>query len=239
MTHPTDDHLRQRTQNETRWCGRCYRESVACICATRPNALTAAPQPAPAPADERAAMAEAMADASESCCYMSDIYRMTDALLVKGFGLRGGAEAGLREALLNIRELNMTATDEDGRRWAQSDLIEQEIVAALAAAPQPAPAPADERAAMIEVIVQADDAYDRVQGGTWAGAIADALLAAGYRKADGLADERETLAWAMVGGDGRMVGINYDRGTAQHLCNPGERVVSVAIRIVEDQPDGG
>ena len=53
--------------------------------------------------------------------------------------------------------------------------------AALAAAPQPAPVPADERAAMIEVIVQADDAYDRVQGGTWAGAIADALLARGLR----------------------------------------------------------
>ena len=66
--------------------------------------------------------------------------------------------------------------------------------AALAAAPQPATAPAaDERAAMIEVIVQADDAYDRVQGGTWAGAIADALLAAGYRKADALLAERDAL----------------------------------------------
>ena len=54
--------------------------------------------------------------------------------------------------------------------------------AALAAAPQPAPAPADERAAMIEVIVQTDDAYDRVQGGSWAGAIADALLAAGWTR---------------------------------------------------------
>ena len=66
--------------------------------------------------------------------------------------------------------------------------------AALAAAQQPALAPAaDERAAMIEVIVQADDAYDRVQGGTWAGAIADALLAAGYRKADALLAERDAL----------------------------------------------
>ena len=65
--------------------------------------------------------------------------------------------------------------------------------AALAAAPQPAPAPADERAAMIEAIVQADDAYDRVQGGSWAGAIADALLAAGYRKADALLAERDAL----------------------------------------------
>lgn len=54
--------------------------------------------------------------------------------------------------------------------------------AALAAAPQPAPAPAAERAAMIEVIVQTDDAYDRVQGGSWAGAIADALLAAGWTR---------------------------------------------------------
>lgn len=68
------------------------------------------------------------------------------------------------------------------------------VLAILDAAPQPAPAPAaDERDAMIEVIVQADDAYDRVQGGTWAGAIADALLAAGYRKADALLAERDAL----------------------------------------------
>ena len=143
----------------------------------------AAPQPAPAPADERAAMAEAMADASESCCYMSDIYRMTDALLVKGFGLRGGAEAGLREALLNIRELNMTATDEDGRRWAQSDLIEQEIVAALAAAPQPAPAPADERAAMIEVMDRAFSAWVETSfDSPQMEYLADALLTAGWTR---------------------------------------------------------
>ena len=64
----------------------------------------------------------------------------------------------------------------------------------VAAAQQPALAPAaDERDAMIEVIVQADDAYDRVQGGTWAGAIADAMLAAGYRKADALLAERDAL----------------------------------------------
>ncbi|WP_296223028.1 hypothetical protein [uncultured Sphingomonas sp.] len=64
---------------------------------------------------------------------------------------------------------------------------------ALAAAPQPAPAPADERAAMIEVIVQADDAYDRVQGGSWAGAIADALLAAGWTRGGDAAGLREVL----------------------------------------------
>lgn len=39
----------------------------------------------------------------------------------------------LREALGNIRELNLTAEDENGHQWANSDLIEQEIVFALAA----------------------------------------------------------------------------------------------------------
>lgn len=36
--------------------------------------------------------------------------------------------ARLREALREIRELNMTGADENGHRWANSDLIEQEIV---------------------------------------------------------------------------------------------------------------
>jgi chromosome segregation ATPase len=36
------------------------------------------------------------------------------------------------EGLRNIRELNMTAEDENGHQWANSDLIEQEIVAKLA-----------------------------------------------------------------------------------------------------------
>jgi hypothetical protein len=40
--------------------------------------------------------------------------------------------AELVEALRNIRELNMTAEDENGHKWANSDLIEQEIAAALA-----------------------------------------------------------------------------------------------------------
>lgn len=34
----------------------------------------------------------------------------------------------LRDALDRIRELNMTGADENGHRWAHSDLIEQEIV---------------------------------------------------------------------------------------------------------------
>lgn len=40
--------------------------------------------------------------------------------------------AKAKERLRNIRELSMTAEDENGHEWANSDLIEQEIVAALA-----------------------------------------------------------------------------------------------------------
>ena len=43
----------------------------------------------------------------------------------------------LEDALRKISELNETGADENGHRWANSDLIEQEIVFALAA-PQPA-----------------------------------------------------------------------------------------------------
>jgi hypothetical protein len=39
--------------------------------------------------------------------------------------------ARLDGALNNIRELNMTGADENGQRWAHSDLIEHEIFAAL------------------------------------------------------------------------------------------------------------
>jgi len=38
---------------------------------------------------------------------------------------------GVREALERIRELNLSGTDANGQRWANSDLIEQEIVGAL------------------------------------------------------------------------------------------------------------
>jgi len=47
---------------------------------------------------------------------------------------REDAEArieALEEALGEIRELNMTGADENGKRWANSDLIEQAIVFAL------------------------------------------------------------------------------------------------------------
>lgn len=37
----------------------------------------------------------------------------------------------MREALANIRELNFSGADENGNQWANSDLIDQEITAAL------------------------------------------------------------------------------------------------------------
>ncbi len=40
-------------------------------------------------------------------------------------------ETALIKALENIRELNLSGADEHGHRWANSDLIEQEIVFAL------------------------------------------------------------------------------------------------------------
>lgn len=49
--------------------------------------------------------------------------------------VKDGLEAKLAKALgvlRNIRELNITAEDENGHQWANSDLIEQEIVAVLA-----------------------------------------------------------------------------------------------------------
>ena len=108
---------------------------------------------------------------------------------------------GYIAATIRVNALRAGASDEETEAMVRGDkpfidwLAKQYEAKRLedAAAPQPAPAPADERDAMIEVIVQADDAYDRVQGGTWAGAIADALLAAGYRKADSLLAERDAL----------------------------------------------
>lgn len=47
----------------------------------------------------------------------------------------------------------------------------------------------------------------------------------------------ETMAWAVAGEDGALTAINYDRRTARHLCGSGERVVRVAIRVVDDEVD--
>lgn len=68
--------------------------------------------------------------------------------------------------------------------------------AALAAAPQPAPAPADERAAIERIICDAFTCDLRGRGdedGAFWQTAADAMLAAGYRKADALLAERDAL----------------------------------------------
>ena len=69
--------------------------------------------------------------------------------------------------------------------------------AALAAAPQPAPAPAaDERAEIERIICDAYTCDLRGRGdedGAFWQTAADALLAAGYRKADALLAERDAL----------------------------------------------
>ena len=110
--------------------------------------------------------------------------------------------------------------------------------AALAAAPLPAPAPAaDERDEIERIICDAFTCDLRGRGdedGAFWQTAADALLARGLRLPGG----NETMAWAVVGSDGKMVAINYDRMTAQHLCNPGERIARVAIRVVEEGDDG-
>lgn len=98
----------------------------------------------------------------------------------------------------------------------------------IGTAPQPVPA---DRKALVEAIREANDDWIASQSkpSSRPEVIADALLARGLRLPGG-----ETMAWAVVGEDGKMVGINYDRMTAQHLCNPGERVVRVAIRKLDE-----
>jgi hypothetical protein len=80
--------------------------------------------------------------------YVIDAHRIADLIdaveernkeltlqLLAAHGQAADALDKLAEAmgsLRNIRELNMTAEDENGHQWANSDLIEQEIVAALA-----------------------------------------------------------------------------------------------------------
>ncbi len=92
--------------------------------------------------------------------------------------------------------------------------------------PQPAPV---EREALVDVVAEELRATLGTTEATWlAEDVADALLARGPRL-----PAPETMAWAVIGRDGKLVGINYDRMTAQHLCNPGERVVRVVIRVVE------
>lgn len=122
----------------------------------------------------------------------------------------------------------------DSRNWKAAPTADymRRLRAALAAAPQSAPAPAaDEREAMIRAMHMTADScpLDRSLFDT----IADALLADGWRKADPLADER--MAWAVVGRDGQpKTGAIFNWPDVADSCRgQGERVVRVAIRVVE------
>lgn len=87
----------------------------------------------------------------------------------------------------------------DSRNWKAAPTADymRRLRAALAAAPQPAPAPAaDERDEIERIICDAFTCDLRGRGdedGAFWQTAADALLAAGYRKADALLAERDAL----------------------------------------------
>lgn len=134
----------------------------------------------------------------------------------------------------------------DALRKVNSELIREN--ARLIAAPQPAHEtdwgpdvgkevlppyqPAPDREALVEVI------RDAIRPGicdTIAERAADALLARGLRLPGG-----ETMAWAVVGEDGEVIpgSIYPTRDEAERVCDyEGERVVRVAIRVVEGGDD--
>lgn len=106
------------------------------------------------------------------------------------------SQAGDRQRVQVMRDANWRPAVDYWRERAEK------AEAALAAAPQPATAPADERAAMIEVIRGAMLKHARAAMNAPPGTpvvqnpdevAADALLAAGYRKADALLAERDAL----------------------------------------------
>lgn len=117
----------------------------------------------------------------------------------------------------------------------------------------------DDRAALIETISRARIAWANDGDGESCPdqAIADALLAAGWTRGgedaalNALCDARqdgpfvsvslddldapEILAWALVGDDGEIDpgSVNLWKHHARRAAKPGERVVRVAIRIVD------
>lgn len=107
----------------------------------------------------------------------------------------------LREALERIDQLaRLVAHDLQGRVEAGKVAAVLQCAnvarAALAAAPQPATAAADERAEIERIICDAFTCDLRGRGdedGAFWQTAADALLAAGYRKADALLAERDAL----------------------------------------------
>ena len=87
-----------------------------------------------------------------------------------------------------------------------------------------------DREALMEVLAIIDFANQT------RGEVADALLAAGWRGPDA----SETLAWAVVDPEGRIepdtVNANKERVVDDQRV--GERVVRVAIRVIEEPSDG-
>lgn len=120
------------------------------------------------------------------------------------------------------------------RNWMQDKRdnrdMEEVIYAALAAAPQPVAA---DREALVEVIREA--IQPSIISDVIPALAADALLARGRRLPGD-----ETMAWAVVGEDGEVIpgSIYPTRDEAERVCDyDGERVVRVAIRVVEGGDD--
>ena len=102
----------------------------------------------------------------------------------------------------SLREAQAFYTDD--ANWRQNGPLDPNSAnftggparAALAAAPQPTPAGADERAEIERIICDAFTCDLRGRGdedGAFWQTAADAMLAAGYRKADALLAERDAL----------------------------------------------
>lgn len=103
----------------------------------------------------------------------------------------------LREARSRVSSLLRMAGYPNAADYVSSDYMLSEMRrVALAAAPQPAPVPADERDEIERIICDAFTCDLRGRGdedGAFWQTAADALLAAGYRKADALLAERDAL----------------------------------------------
>lgn len=123
------------------------------------------------------------------------------------------------------------------------------------AAPHPAPAETDwgpdvgkevlpayqttpaDREALVDVVAEELRATLGTTEATWlAEDVADALLARGLRLPGG----DETMAWAVVGEDGKVVpaSCGFDKEyVAGRVAHPWDRIVRVAIRVVEGGDD--
>ena len=109
------------------------------------------------------------------------------------------------------------------------DALLAERDAALAAAPQPAPAAADERAEIERIICDAFTCDLRGRGdedGAFWQTAADALLAAGYRKADALLAERDALIHDIERGKESESALLAELEQARGIVRQGSRVNS-------------